>query len=48
MVSVIITSYKRPVEIVERAVESVLTQTYTDLEVLIVDDNIDHSPESEQ
>ena len=48
MASVIITSYKRPVEIVERAVESVLTQTYTDLEVLIVDDNIDHSPESEQ
>lgn len=48
MVSVIITSYKRPVDVVERAVMSVLTQTYSDLEVLIVDDNHDNSPESEQ
>ena len=48
MVSVIITSYKRPVEIVERAVASVLAQTYTDLEVLIVDDNVDNSPESSE
>lgn len=46
MVSVIITSYKRPVEIVERAVASVLAQTYEELEILIVDDNQDNSEES--
>ena len=37
MVSVIIPSYNREKTIVE-AIQSVLNQTYTDLEVIIVDD----------
>lgn len=48
MVSVIITSYKRPAAIVDRAVQSVLNQTYQELEVLIVDDNPDNSSESQE
>lgn len=46
MVSVIITTYKRPIEIIERAVQSVLSQTYEDIEILIVDDNCDNSEEA--
>lgn len=46
MVSVIITTYKRLPDIVEKAVQSVLVQTYKDLEILIVDDNHDNSDES--
>ena len=41
VVSVIITTYKRPVETVEPAVSSVLAQTFQKLEILIVDDNPD-------
>lgn len=38
LVSVIITTYKRPVEILSRAAESVLTQTWKDLELILVND----------
>lgn len=38
LVSIIITTYKRPKYLV-RAIESVLNQTYTNIEVLVVDDN---------
>lgn len=39
MVSVIITTYKRPPEILERAMQSVLSQTCPDWELLVVDDS---------
>lgn len=40
-VSVIITTYKRPLSLVRRAVESVMNQTWKDKEIIIVDDNSD-------
>ena len=39
MVSAIITTYKRAPEIVERAILSVLYQTYGDIEIIVVDDS---------
>ena len=39
MVSVIITTYKREPETVERAAKSILEQTYKDIELIIVDDS---------
>jgi glycosyltransferase involved in cell wall biosynthesis len=44
MVSAIITTYKREIDILERAILSVLKQTYQDIEVLVVDDNDNNSP----
>ena len=38
LVSVVITTYKRPVDILMRSVKSVLNQTYPNLEVIIVND----------
>lgn len=43
-VSVIIPTFKRPVEL-ERALRSVLEQSYRDIEVIVVDDNPPDSPE---
>lgn len=48
MISIIITTYKRPVEVVEKAVASVLAQSYKDIEILIVDDNTNNSDESKE
>lgn len=45
LVSVIIPSYKRPALFVERAIKSVLAQTYAPLELIVVDDNPPGSPE---
>ena len=38
MVTVIITTYKRA-DFLERAINSVLNQTYKDFELIVVDDN---------
>lgn len=41
LVTVVITTYKRPVEILSRAVTSVINQTYENVELFVVDDNRD-------
>ena len=43
LVSAIITTYKREASVVERAVLSVLNQSYSNIEVLVVDDNQNQS-----
>lgn len=48
LVSVVIISYKRSFEMVKRALDSVIAQTYTNLEILIVDDNNSTSDFSEK
>lgn len=47
MVSVIITTYKRPLNILKRAIDSVCAQTYRDIEILIINDNPDENAISE-
>lgn len=40
-VSVVITTYKRPLDILKRAVESVVYQTYNNVEIIVVNDSPD-------
>lgn len=47
LVSVIITTYRRPV-FLKRAIESVLDQSYENIELIIVDDNNEDSKERKQ
>jgi len=47
LVSVVITTYKRH-DYLQRAISSVLNQTYTNLEVIVVDDNDEDSDYSKQ
>lgn len=47
-VTAVITSYKRDIKIVERAVDSILSQTFSDIEILVVDDNPPGSDYSSQ
>lgn len=42
LVSVVITTYGRVIEL-ERAIKSVINQTYKELEIIVVDDNVDES-----
>ena len=39
LVSVIIPTYKRTVEYVSKAVQSVLNQTYQNIEIVVIDDS---------
>lgn len=39
MISVLMTTYNEPISLVKESIESILTQTYTDLELVIIVDN---------
>ena len=43
LVSVIIPTYQRKKGLIKRAVESVLNQSYKNLEIIIIDDNLSDS-----
>lgn len=43
LISVIVTTYKRPFSVVSRAIDSALSQTHTNFEIIVIDD----SPQSE-
>ena len=44
LVSVIIPTYKRKLDFVSRALQSVLNQTYPNIEIVVIDDSPDDFP----
>ena len=38
LISCIITTYKRPISILKRAIDSIVSQTYKNIELIIVND----------
>lgn len=38
MISCIVTTYKRPIEVLKRAVDSILCQTYEEIEIIVIND----------
>jgi len=42
LISAIITTYKRPVSVLNRAIRSVLNQTYSDIELIVINDSPDY------
>lgn len=48
LVTAVITTYERNINILQRAINSVLNQTYPEIEILVIDDNKDGSPYTEQ
>ena len=44
MVSAIVTTFKREPSMVLRAIKSILTQTYKDIEIIVVDDSPNDYP----
>lgn len=43
MISVVMSTYKEPIEYIEQSINSILNQTYRDIEFVIIVDNPDNA-----